>query len=213
MFDSGITADSFVKGMISEIDYPDIPGADASITLSRITEHLNRIEKILYSEIIREIATVDFENPQNNLTIEDINDKVTLLNAGEISFNEIVGVLADDTELTKTNATNFLILRNVFTYNFDKFLYKKYYVDESVMDLTISFKVLPEKKTITSSTVSGNVNIPFEFLPLIRSYIRGEEYKLINEDNIAAKWLNDFNAQIEEFKVYIEKNRSAFGQE
>ena len=65
-------------------------------------------------------------------------------------------------------------------------------------------------------TSHGNVNdvnvmLPIEFIDLVKAKLRGEAYKLANEDSIAAKWLNDYNTLLETFKAWIADKSSNFG--
>ena len=53
--------------------------------------------------------------------------------------------------------------------------------------------------------------IPLEFIDLVKAKLRGEAYKLVNEDGIASKWLNDYNILLETFKLWITSKSSNFG--
>ena len=58
---------------------------------------------------------------------------------------------------------------------------------------------------------NSNVMVPLEFIDLVKAKLRGEAYKLANEDDIAAKWLNDYNILLETFKAWISEKSSNFG--
>ena len=53
--------------------------------------------------------------------------------------------------------------------------------------------------------------LPVEFIDLVKAKLRGEAYKLANEDNHAAKWLNDYNTLLETFKAWIADKSANFG--
>jgi hypothetical protein len=70
--------------------------------------------------------------------------------------------------------------------------------------------VKPELKTI-SNYASKYVMLPIEFIDLIKAKLRGEAYKYANEDNLAAKWLNDYNVLVETFKAWLSNKQPEFG--
>ncbi len=49
--------------------------------------------------------------------------------------------------------------------------------------------------------------IPDEYLSLLRAKLRGEIFKLANEDSLAAKWLGEYNALLPAFAAYCERAR------
>ena len=57
----------------------------------------------------------------------------------------------------------------------------------------------------------GNVMLPIEFIDLVKAKLRGEAYKLSNEDSLAAKWLNDYNILLETFKAWLNSKQPNFG--
>lgn len=56
------------------------------------------------------------------------------------------------------------------------------------------------------------VPLPYEFVELVRCKLRGEAYKLINDDALAAKWIGEYNTLLENFKVYIASHGSMYGR-
>jgi hypothetical protein len=80
--------------------------------------------------------------------------------------------------------------------------------------MTIVHIVKPALVTVTShGNISEGVNVmvPIEFIDLVKSKLRGEAYKLANEDALAAKWLNDYNTLLETFRAWITEKASNFG--
>lgn len=51
--------------------------------------------------------------------------------------------------------------------------------------------------------------IPDEYVSMIRAKLRGEMFKLANEDALAAKWLGEYNAVLPAFAAYCERARRA----
>ena len=77
----------------------------------------------------------------------------------------------------------------------------------------VIYFVRPALKTVNSSDVvgSGNVMLPVEFIDLAKSKLRADAYKIANEDNLAAKWMNDYNVLLETFKEWMDRKRPHFG--
>jgi hypothetical protein len=47
---------------------------------------------------------------------------------------------------------------------------------------------------------------------MLAARLRGEAYKLANEDALAAKWLSDYNAQLDDFKAFSAAHAPSFGE-
>ena len=54
--------------------------------------------------------------------------------------------------------------------------------------------------------------LPYEFLDMVKAKLRGEAYKIANENSIAANWLNDYNAILMDFRAWVETKRASFGE-
>ena len=78
------------------------------------------------------------------------------------------------------------------------------YADE----ITVIYRLRPILKAEGSSDI---VAVPPEFLDLVAAKMRGEAYKIANEDGLAAKWLADYNAQLESFKVWAAGRNQRYG--
>ena len=58
---------------------------------------------------------------------------------------------------------------------------------------------------------TATIMVPAEFIDLGKAKLRGEAYKLANEDSLAAKWLNDYNVLLETFRAWITDKSPNFG--
>ena len=203
MFDSGIS----VKNLIKELKTTEV---DVALEIPNATyvTWLNALQQVLYTEIIKEQRKVVIEQyPQNPFPImsflgeDDENVPV---------FEDIYAVYADKTQLMKSTLTSGVIFPNTF------------YKDNN----GVGFNVNPEPETLTIIYIArpalvevgeddeiknANVMIPIEFIDLVKSKLRGEAYKLANEDNLAAKWLNDYNTLLETFKAWRAEKSPNFG--
>ena len=203
MFDSGI---SVVK-LIEELKNTEI---DISLPIpnSTFVMWLNALQQVLYTEIIKEqkktVLKSPFNNPVDISSIEVGNDE------NNPRFEDIHAIYADDRQLIYSTVTSGKIFPDTY--------YKEnnnigYNTKQEPSELTIVYIVKPALITVTEDDEINDVNVmlPVEFIDLAKSKLRGEAYKLANEDNIAAKWLNDYNILLETFKVWIAEKTSTFG--
>ena len=198
MFNSGIKVTDLIEQINSEADIAlDIP--DKSYV-----QWLNSLQQLLYTEVIKEQKKVVLEPPFANNTI----DVSKLSEDGENAprFEDIHAVYADYTQLIKSTVTTGVILPHTYFKIADELGFNTT-VEKNI---TIIYFVKPElinPKDIDDSEVM----IPIEFIDLVTAKLRGEAYKLANEDGLAAKWLNDYNVHLETFKAWIVSKSANFG--
>jgi hypothetical protein len=82
---------------------------------------------------------------------------------------------------------------------------------EEQWQVTIVYRIRPVIKTEDNAEVL-NVALPVEYLDMAGAKIRGEAYKIANEDGLAAKWLADYNQQVENFKIWASSRNERFGE-
>ena len=72
---------------------------------------------------------------------------------------------------------------------------------DSSPDLVIELLMPP---TVVTADNMSDITVPFpiEYHDMIAAKLKGEAFKMCNQDNTAAKYLNDFNASLEDFKAY-----------
>lgn len=199
MFDSGIKAADLIEEIKDEADIA-IPIPDTNY----IT-WLNALEQLLYTEFIQE---------QGKIEIDNISDSVIRINtltvpSGEnaVRFEDIYAVYADETQLIKSTAASGVIFKDAYYKTGNDIGIN---LIKNPSKLTIVYFVKPELKTKTNISAK-NVMLPLEFIELAKSKLRGEAYKLANEDGIAAKWINDYNVLLETFKAWLTDKRPEFG--
>ena len=198
MFDSGISVKSLVEELTSEVDIAlDIPNAT-------YVSWLNSLQQILYTEIIKEQKKIAIKPAPSNPF------SVSLLNAQNARFEDIHSIYADSVQLIKSTVASGVIFPNTFYKQNDNVGYN---TEKVPTEMTIVYFVKPALVTVTDDDKinDANVMVPVEFIDLVKSKLRGEAYKLANEDNLAAKWLNDYNTLLETFKVWIAEKSPNFG--
>lgn len=214
MFDSGIKASELIEQIKSEADIaPDIPDEN-------YIQWLNAVEQLLYSEVIQEQKKYSYGTASpliktnNGAPLNEPTDNPHVVcdlpaSNGEarVRFEDLHAVFVGDTQLIKTTLTS----GQVFPYSYYKVDNQLgIHLGEKLDDINVIYKVRPVPKTeVTYSDL--NVMIPAEFIDLVKAKLRGEAYKVANEDDVAAKWLNDYNVLLETFKLWLSEKQPTFG--
>ena len=203
MFDSGIS----VKNLVEELKNTEVDIA-LEIPNKTYVEWLNSLQQLLYSEIIKEqrktVITSPFEYPVPTFIL------MTGLGENTPRFEDIYAVYAGNIQLIKSTIASGEIFPNTF-FKLNNDI--GYNTKPDPEKLTVIHIVKPALITVTEADEINDVNvmIPIEFIDLVKAKLRGEAYKLANEDNLAAKWLNDYNILLETFKAWITEKSSNFG--
>ncbi len=201
MFDSGIAVSALVSGIRDEADI-SMPIDNMSYVI-----WINALEQLLYTELIGELGTITLPGVTGNMI--DINSLDVPECENAIRFEDIYAIYAGAKQLIKSTAVSGVLFPNTF-YKINNNIGLN--LDNPPNDIRIIYVVRPALKTIDDcDTITGNVMLPVEFIDLARAKLRGEAYKIANEDALAAKWLNDYNVLLETFKVWIAGKQSDFG--
>ena len=207
MFDSGISA----KSLIDELKNTEIDIA-LDIPDSTYVVWLNSLQQLLYTEVIKEqkkviLDTAIYQNPIRLSALEAEGENTP-------RFEDIHAIYAkfDNkiVQLKKSTLTSGTIFYDTYYKDNDNLGYK---TREEPKSLTVIYIVKP---ALVTTTTHGNVNdvnvmVPVEFIDLVKAKLRGEAYKLANEDNLAAKWLNDYNVLLDTFRAWIADKAPNFG--
>lgn len=195
MFNSGKSVRELITELRDEVDIA------FEIPTSTYLLWLNSIEQLCYSELIKEQREIKVLNPTTPIVIDDLTVSEE---EAPIRFEDIYAVYADDVQLMKTTLASGTIFPDTFyKHNDDLGINIPYQTRE----LKIIYIARPKVKTAEE----GNVMMPIEFIDLVKAKMRGEAYKLVNEDEMAGKWLNDYNMMLENFKTWCSNRSSQFG--
>lgn len=192
MFDSGIKAAVLFDDIRNEADISiDIPD-------SCFVSWLNALEQLIYSEIIKEQAQAELAEGLSS---------IEKAGCDSVRYEDIHAVYADGLQLKATTLTSGAIFPNSY-YKKDNDIALSDDVGDKAIKIIYFVRPIPKTEANISKT---NVMLPPEFIELAKSKLRGESYKLANEDGLAAKWLNDYNVLLETFKVWIQNKSPSFG--
>lgn len=198
MFNSGITAKNLIDEVKGEVDIAlEIPDAN-------YISWLNSLEQLLYRDIIQEQKEHIVQLPEIPTGL--LGKLVTDENEDAVTFEDLHAVYIDKTQLIKSTVTTGTIIPDT------------YYKQNNELSVNVRFPkelkiicyVRPKLKTEDNFN-DKYVMVPVEFIDLVKAKLRGEAYKLANEDNLAAKWLNDYNVLLETFKMWITNKTPLFG--
>lgn len=223
MFDSGVTANDFISALKSETDIaPDIPD-------SYYIDWINGVEQTLYDNVVREEAEKTLSSSVN---VPGGTDSFYVA-LSDFHFTSLSGespIVCDG--LRFEDVVSVQLNNSGVLYNLAKVSYKagktgpftnvywKYrdYIGIKIPKSNIAQTVMPyiECKLRPIPKATNNINtqhimVSPEYLDMVRAKVRGEAYKFANEDALAAKWLNDYNQQLEYFRAWIASNKSTFG--
>lgn len=195
MFDSGKAVRELIDELKDEVDIAiEIPDTTYLVWL-------NTVEQLCYSEIIKEQRETTKLYPTTPVEMSSLE---TSEDEAPIRFEDILTIYADNIELIKSTVAS----GNIFTDTYYKVNNSiAFNVEYEVRELNVIYHARPKPKT----SVTGNVMLPVEFIELAKAKLRGEAYKLANEDELSLKWLNDYNVLLEHFKVWCESKSSQFG--
>ncbi len=195
MFNSGKSVSELITELKDEVDIAfEIP------TTTYLT-WLNSIEQLCYSEIIKEQREIKVLSPITPISMSSLSVSE---DEAPIRFEDIHTVYADDVQLVKTTLASGQIFPDTFYKHNDDLGFNSPY---KTNELKIIYFARPKIKT----SEEGNVMFPIEFIDLVKAKLRGEAYKLVNEDALAGKWLNDYNVMLENFKAWCNNKTSQFG--
>ena len=188
MYDSKVSAMTVIEDVINEADIA------LEIPATTYLRWLNELEQNLYGAIVR---------GQKRETVTGAN--------GDIPVNcdpaDIISIYHEGDSIAKTTPELLPLMANSNFYAINGTKVESLYGD---VEYDVYCIERPDIKT-EQNYDTETVKLPFEFLELAYCKLRGEGYKLANEDGLAAKWLNDYNALLSDF-VSWHKQRRGYGE-
>lgn len=201
MYHSGVTVGELIVEMQEEVDIAGV------VPDSAYYRWISSLEALLYSDVLL------FDRQASLAAVDGFLD-LSLLTVGEgeraVLFDDVRKVYLDGEELTRSG--------RVGAYQFDE---EKsiYYPDENGIRVSvygeggdetydIIWRVIPAPKTGDGDEVM----LPMEWLDMVMARLRGEAYKVANDDEQAAKWLGDYNTQLTSFREWAAVRGQRYGE-
>ncbi len=201
MYDSGLKVSDIIPMLESEVDI------NPFLNYEYISRWISSLEQLIYTDIIK-----DYRSAIVPLDIDqfDLDAIVPPDGCRYVTFDDIVKVYYDTDELVRCSpiaAHQFSGEKPIYWHEGNVFYAKL--LRDGVSELHVIYKARPEIKVGDSDDA---VKVPYEWLEMVLSKVRGEAYKIAGDDAQAAKWLNDYNTQLESFKVWVAERQKWFGE-
>ena len=239
MYDSGIPVTEFVTQLKKEIDVAlPVPNSVYADSLNMLQSMI--YSEIVRDQGIESYAFPENETEENIYILHPVpnnnNPNIMMFtldipqkHAGEdnVRFDDIAYIYANGVELIRTTPASVRVFPNSYARSLyddklaviaiDERTYEakpdstETMPDDSVY-LNVVFYRRPEVIRADGNTFSGgNVRLPREFIDLAKTKVRGDVYMTANEDALAAKWINEYNALLESFKMWVAAREPRFG--
>ncbi len=201
MFDSEISAKTFIENIRSEVDVA-LPISDETYLA-----WINAVEQFIYGSIVKEEGIYTFAGDVLDLPISVNTDEEARVEEQDITAVYAVLSPVRRVQLMHVSAANSVTFEDVY-YVLHGSLYTRASFPHDSTDIVYCRKPVVKTK---ANYADETIKLPVEFMELISSKIRGEAYKLANEDSIAAKWLNDYNAHLQDFVAWCASKTADIG--
>lgn len=202
MYNAGITANELIEMVENE--------TDVSVMIPRSTwlRAINTVEQFIYTEVLKEYIAARF--PYDDLIDDaiELSSIETVEGAASPNYDDIIRVFADENEIERAGAIGAT-----------EFPEKQLYYSKYDGRLSLSLAEYPSeiivivrlRPNLKDGAGEEYIAVPPEFVDMIAAKMRGEAYKIANEDALAAKWLSDYNTQLENFKVWALTRNARYG--
>lgn len=199
MYECGLTALDLIEAIEEE--------ADVSVPIPRsvYVRAINTAEQFIYTEILRESILVVLPYKDDEIPLASIN---VPSGCAPVHYDDILRVFADTHECEKSGASGALDFADKQFYYTDYNGHLILRLQEYPAEIRMIIRIRPSLKDESGADMLA---VPAEYVDLLASKMRGEAYKIANEDALAAKWLNEYNYHLENFKVWADKRNRRYG--
>jgi hypothetical protein len=202
MYHSGVTVADAIAMLSNEVDIVgDIPA-------SSYLRWVSALEQLIYSDLIADERSATLSvSPEYTLGLNSVS---TVQGEKKPTFDDVRKVYRDGEELTRVG------LATAHQFGDEKAVYFKKgdyigvseYAGNAGDIMTVIWRCVPTVKTKDSEEIL----VPYEWLDMVLAKMRGEAYKIANDDAQAAKWLGDYNAQMESFRLWAAERGKRYGE-
>lgn len=202
MFKSGITVKELIDQVQNEVDIAIDVGNDA------VLQSYNGLIAGLYRDIVHS------EKVERYTDFSDVKYGKTITWEANHGSEGVYRVYTEDLfELEKVNPSFALVTDRMcwFTSGAKQITLRNFDEDACL----VVYHEMPEEMDYKKKNDNDElliektyVPVPIDFIDMVKAKIRGDMYNISNDDDLAAKWYNIYNARIEDFKIFISENRT-----
>lgn len=182
---------------------------DIDISRDILSTHIVRwicsLEQLLYSDIIKDYRSCEITMSGNSFSEGSLP---TITDEKKPIFDDIVKVYVGTTELVRTGVIGAYQFQNDLPIYWHDGKDVQIRTPDDVKKVTVIYKARPD----TDPNFERSIKVPYEWFDMVLAKVRGEAYKLAGDDAQAAKWLGDFNAQLESFKLWVAERQKWYGE-
>ena len=172
---------------------------------------LNSLEGRLYTGVIRETAsalcTVYREETDGGYPYVLLSEITVPQGQSRPRFCDIETILAADNQLTKTDAGAAAVFADKGAFYNDAGKVRLVRAQGLPEQVQVLYRARPAAKT---GQAGEKVSLPDEFLPMALAFLAGNAYALAGEDGQAAKWLDRYNADLDDFGEWLAASDKKF---
>ena len=203
MYHSGFFASDIIETVRSETN------DNSSVSEVYFCNWINGVEQLLYSDVIKEqrFCEISFKDriEFGELPIEAACEDVPRFD----DIKHIYGITADGKKVEFEYATAESVFRGVQRDNSYYFNGHTIHISAKGYDkLIVLWVARPCPKRVMGGKILGSIMLPPEFIEMVYCKLRTEKYRLTNDDALCAKWAEEYNYHLLNFKNFIEARRS-----
>lgn len=195
MFICNTNAKTLLDETVEELKlYGNIPRA----TFRRV---LNETLGRLYNEVVYEVREAAGKSVSGEIALSSLPVSADSSNVRE---EDVLRVFHAGSELQYLPPRRFALVSNNDG-NFYTVQDGKILLSPSFSGYTLQVSYLRRPRPYSEGDEGRMLPMPEEYVSLVRAKLRGEIYKLANEDALSAKWLGEYNATLPAFAAYCRR--------
>ena len=197
MFICNTSAKTLLDETVEELRlYESIPRT----TFRRV---LNETLGRLYNEVVYEVREADGRSVSGEIALSSLP---LTADSGSVREEDVLRVCHDGSALQYLPPRRFALVSgndgNFYTVRDGKII-----LSPSLSDYTMQVSYLHRPRPYSEEDEERMLPMPEEYVSLVRAKLRGEIYKLANEDALSAKWLGEYNTILPAFAAYCSRVR------